>query len=139
MLAVSRLGWEEYAIALAQSASLRSEDPYVQVGAVVLRSDWSVAGVGYNGAPAGIEIDWSDRDKRRARVLHAEANVLKFVRPGEVELLACTHLPCKECLKVIAQKKIKEVYFSEFLYNYDSDLTIELASEFDINLIHMKV
>ncbi len=134
-----RLDWAKTALNLAYNiADYRSEDPYVQVGACIIKKDKSML-LGYNGAPSGVDIDWSDRDKRRARVLHAEANVLNFVRPGEVELLACTHLPCKECLKVIAQKKIKEVYFSEFLYNYDSDLTIELASEFDINLIHMKV
>ena len=34
-------------------------------GLASLRKDWSVAGVGYNGAPADIEIDWSNRDDRR--------------------------------------------------------------------------
>ena len=48
--------------------------------------------LGYNGAPSGVDIDWSDRNARRERVLHAEANVLNFVKPNEVELLACTHL-----------------------------------------------
>ena len=43
---------------LAIAASLRSEDPYVQVGSCILREDMSVASVGYNGAPSGIEIDW---------------------------------------------------------------------------------
>ena len=41
----NRLSWEEYAIGLAEAASLRSEDPYVKVGAAVFRDDWSVAGV----------------------------------------------------------------------------------------------
>ena len=134
-----RLNWAETAMKLAYDiANYRSEDPYVQVGACIIKKDKSML-LGYNCAPSGVDIDWSNRDKRRARVLHAEANVLNFVKPDEVELLACTHLPCTECLKVIAQKKIKEVYFSEFLYNYDSDLTINMAEEFGINLIHMKV
>ena len=134
-----RLNWAETAMKLAYDiANYRSEAPYVQVGACIIKKDKSML-LGYNGAPSGVDIDWSNRDKRRARVLHAEANVLNFVKPDEVELLACTHLPCTECLKVISQKKIKEVYFSEFLYNYDSDLTINMAEEFGINLIHMKV
>ena len=117
-------------------ANYRSEDPYVQVGACAIKKDKSVL-LGYNGAPSGVDIDWSNRDKRRVRVLHAEANVLNFTKPDEVELLACTHLPCVECLKTIAQKKIDKVYFCEFLDNYDSDLTISLAEEFEINLAHI--
>ena len=134
-----RLSWAETAIKLAYNiADYRSEDPYVQVGACIIKKDKSML-LGYNGAPSGVDIDWSDRDLRRKKVLHAEANVLNFVKPNEVELLACTHLPCLECLKVIAQKRIKEVYFSEFLENYDSGSTIEMAAEFGINLIHMRV
>ena len=51
---MKRLDWEEYALELARVASLRSEDPFMKVGACVLRNDNSVAGVGYNGAPPGI-------------------------------------------------------------------------------------
>ena len=50
---------------LADVASKRSEDPYHKVGAVAIREDGSIAGVSYNGAPPKIEIDWSDREKRR--------------------------------------------------------------------------
>ena len=133
-----RLNWAQTAIKLAYDiAKYRSEDPYVQVGACIIKKDKSML-LGYNGAPSGVDIDWSNRDLRRKRVLHAEANVLNFVKPNEVELLACTHLPCTECLKVIAQKQITKVYFSEYLDNYDSDNTIELAGEFGIDLIQLK-
>ena len=130
----NRLNWAQTAINLAYDiAKYRSEDPYVEVGACIIKKDKSML-LGYNGAPSGVDIDWANRDKRRARVLHAEANVLNFVKPNEVELLACTHLPCTECLKVIAQKQIDKVYFAEYLDNYDSDATIELANEFGIEL-----
>jgi dCMP deaminase len=133
-----RLSWAETAMKLAYNiAKYRSEDPYVQVGACIIKKDKSML-LGYNGAPSGVDIDWSDRNKRRSKVLHAEANVLNFVKPNEVELLACTHCPCVECLKVISQKKINKVYFSEYLDNYDSDDTIEMADEFGINLVHMR-
>jgi deoxycytidylate deaminase len=132
-----RLSWEQTAMNLAHNiAFFRSEDPYVRVGACIIKKDRSIL-LGYNGAPSGVDIDWSDRDKRRARVLHAEANVLNFVKPNEVELLACTHLPCGECLKVIAQKKINKVYFGKLLDNYDSELTFEMAKEFNIELIRV--
>ena len=131
----NRLNWAETAIKLAYDiAKYRSEDPYIQVGACIIKKDKSML-LGYNGAPSGVNSDWYDRDKRRIKVLHAEANVLNFVKPNEVELLACTHLPCSECLKVIAQKQIGKVYFCEILDNYNPDTTFEMAKEFGIDLI----
>jgi|TARA_R100000152_G_C6711877_1_gene139366 dCMP deaminase len=129
---VNRISWEEYALALAKAASKRSEDPFVKVGAVVLRSDRSVAGVGYNGAPAGIEIDWSDRDERRKRVIHAEINALRYVRPNEADILACTLLPCSACVQTIAAHGIKHIIYND-VYAVD-DLALTLCKEFNIKL-----
>jgi dCMP deaminase len=135
MLKRERLSWEDTAINLAfQIADYRSEDPYVQVGAVAVKKDKSII-LGYNGAPSGIEIDWSNRDERRKRVLHAEANVLNFVKPNEVDFLAVTHIPCIECLKIIAQKNIKKVFYRMELQNYPAKDSLALAKEFNINLI----
>jgi len=127
-----RLCWSEYALELARVAAQRSEDPYLKVGACVLRHDNSVVSLGYNGAPMGIEIDWSDRDERRKRVIHAEINALRYVRPNEARLIACTHLPCNDCLKSIASYGITTVVFRE-LYDRDTSST-ELCKEFGINL-----
>lgn len=129
-----RLNWPQAALNLAYSiAQDRSEDPYVQVGAAAVKFDQSIL-LGYNGAPAGVEIDWTNRDERRKRVLHAEANVLNFCKPKEVKLLVCTHLPCPECLKTIAQKGIGEVYYDQVLDGYDNELSFTLAREFGIDL-----
>ena len=129
----TRLSWGEYALKLAQSASERSEDPYIKVGACVLRTDRSVAGVGYNGPPSGVNIDWSDRDERRKRVIHAEINALRYSIPGECSLLACTLLPCNDCLKTISAYGINQVIYKEV---YDKDQTsLDLAKEFRITLI----
>lgn len=114
----------------------RSEDPYVQVGAVAVKYDGSIS-VGYNGAPAGININWEDRDERRAKVVHAEVNVLNFCKPGEVEFLAVTHMPCPDCLKTIAIKKVKTVYFNFYPENYPRETSFELAQEFKIGLHHL--
>ena len=132
---MKRLDWEEYALELARVASLRSEDPFMKVGACVLRNDNSVAGVGYNGAPPGIEINWENRDERRRRVVHAEVNALRYVKPGEGELLACKLLPCNDCLKMIASYGIKKVIFSD-IYELDKS-SLSLAREFKIQLIQL--
>jgi len=130
-----RLDWPQTAINLAFAiAKSRSEDPYVQVGAVIIKNDDSML-VGYNGAPPNIDIDWSDRDIRREYVLHAEANVLNYAKPNEVKLLACTHLPCKECMKLISLKNIKSVFYSKILDNYDPQKSFGLAETFNIHLI----
>ena len=117
---------------LAFAASSRSEDPYVQVGACILREDMSVAAVGYNGAPSGIEIDWSDRDARRKRVVHAEINALRYVKPNEGFIIVCTLLPCSPCVQTIAAHGIKHIIY-ENIYEMD-DLAFTLCKEFKIEI-----
>jgi len=120
---------------LAVAATFRSEDPYVKVGACALRWDYSVAGVGYNGPPSGVEVDWSDRDKRLARVIHAERNALGYARIGEIKLIACTMLPCPDCLTEIAKYRIPLVVYDEIYKR--NPLSLELAKEFKIKLIQV--
>jgi deoxycytidylate deaminase len=117
---------------LAKAAADQSEDPFVQVGACVLRHDMSVGGVGYNGAPPKIDIDWSDRDARRLRVVHAEVNALAYVRPGECGCIAVTMLPCQSCFTLLARYGIKVVWY-DTVYERDP-VALQLAEEFGIKL-----
>ena len=133
-----RLDWKQTAINLAfDIANYRSEDPYTQVGACALRKDGFEVGLGYNGPPSGVDIDWADRNAKNERVLHAEANVLNRCLPGDVELIAVTHMPCKICIRTIAQKKIKIVIYCIRMPNYEPELVEQLAKEFGIELIQM--
>lgn len=133
----ARPSWDEYALRLAETAADRSEDPYVKVGAVVLRADHSVASVGYNGAPPGVQIDWTDRDRRRAFVIHAETNALRYVTTAEVAggVLAVSHLPCPQCLVNTAAYGIKRVVYRFDLENYPTKETEEVAGAVGIDLI----
>lgn len=124
--------WEEYALALAKVASLKSKDPYIKVGCCLLRSDNTIASLGYNGFPPGVEEDWSDRDERRKYVNHAEANALRFVKPGECYLAAVTLLPCNDCLKALASYGIKKIIYSQ-VYEKDSS-SLNLSSKFNIEI-----
>ena len=124
--------WEEYALALARVASLKSKDPYIKVGCCLLRSDNTIASLGYNGFPPGVEEDWSDRDERRKYVNHAEANALRFVKPGECYLAAVTLLPCNDCLKALASYGIKKIMYSQ-VYDKDSS-SLNLSSKFNIEI-----
>lgn len=130
----ARASWPEFAMKLALTAAQeRCEDPYVQVGACCLRHDHSVASLGYNGPPPGVEVDWSNRDKRRKRMLHAEVNCLRYVKPGEGKILAVTVIPCLSCLSVIASWGIKEVYYLEDWTGTDPEI-FQVAKEFGIKL-----
>ena len=132
----NRTAWPEYALDIAKVVSRRSEAPFFKVGACILRNDNSVAGVGYNGAPPGIEIDWSNRDERRRRVVHAEVNALRYVVPNEAYLIACNLLPCNDCLKMIASYGIIKIVYEQ---TYDLDTSsLDLSKEFNIELINIK-
>ena len=126
------MSWEEYAIALAGVAALKSKDPYVKVGCCLLRHDNTIASLGYNGFPSGVEEDWTDRDERRKYVNHSEQNALRFVKPNECYLAAVTLLPCNDCLKSLASYGIKKVIYREVYDKDDSSLT--LANKFGIEL-----
>jgi dCMP deaminase len=136
---MKRISWEEYALKLAQIAAERSEDPYLKVGACALRYDNSVASLGYNGAPPGIEIDWSDRDERRKRICHAEVSCLRYCKPNEIRLLATTLCPCSNCLTIIASYKIPKIIFlNEDSVNYNFDETKKIAKEFGIKILSLR-
>jgi deoxycytidylate deaminase len=130
-----RKSWEETALILAETiAACRSQDPYEQVGACAVLQDNSVS-LGYNGAPPGIEIDWSDRERRSPRVIHAEVNALRSVAPGQCKFLAVTLLPCRNCMTFIASKGVKKIIYRG-VYERDQ-LAFELAREFQIELVQM--
>jgi dCMP deaminase len=112
-----RLDWDEYALSLAKTALLRSEDPYQQVGACALNKEHMVLALGYNGLATGKTIEgdwfWGNRDHRRPYMVHAETNCLSLCRKGEVKLLAVTLLPCSYCATMIASYGIPKVVYEE--------------------------
>ena len=134
---MSRITWDQYALNIAHAAASRSEDPYHQVGVALMRPDHTVAAVGYNGAPSGVDIDWSDRDSRRASVIHAEANALRYVTPGEVGTLATTMMPCAGCVLLISSYGIRRVVYTGDLDPnvYDVPRIRELATLCGIEIV----
>ncbi len=130
----NRIDW---AMELAEVGSSMSEDPYQKVGAVALRPDNSVAAVCYNGAPPKIEIDWSDRDKRRPYTIHAEMNLVRYIKPNECDRVVITLSPCTDCLKNLASYGVKTVYFSKIYDKVDFSLIQNMAKAFQIELIQL--
>ena len=130
-----RLSWEETAMNLAfKIAEYRSEDLHTQVGCCIIKKDNSII-LGYNGAPSGQEIDWENREEKRKRVRHAEANALDNVKAGEVKIFCVTHFPCLQCINAIANKLVNKVYYGKILENYDPDEVFKIAKEYKIDMI----
>jgi len=120
-----RISWERFAIEIADTVSLRSEDPHRKVGACALNHQNMVIGVGYNGLASGKNVSeefWEDRDFRRQYMIHAEANCLSLCKRGEVRLLAVTLLPCSYCATMIASYGVQKVVYRDV---YEKDLKAE--------------
>jgi deoxycytidylate deaminase len=74
-------------------------------------------------------------------MIHAEMNALRYMRPGEGQLIAVTLMPCKECLKNIASYGIKEIAFAEPYSNtevYDETETWGIALSLGLNLYRLQ-
>lgn len=108
--------WDERGIELAQLVGSWSKDPTTKVGAAILRPDRTVAAVGFNGLPRGIEDDerLSDRAWKHMAVVHAEENaIVSAQEPLHGCTLYVTPLsPCSRCAATIIQAGIRRVVYS---------------------------
>lgn len=136
--------WDEYFMNLAVLSSLRSKDPSCQVGCCIVNQNNIICGIGYNGMPNGInddEIPWgknntNELDNKYPYVCHAEMNAILNSNTKDLEncILYSTHSPCRECVKIIIQSKIKTIYF----LNYKKDLAAEkMVKMTNINFIQL--
>lgn len=135
----NRISWEIYALKIAETAALRSEDVYSKVGAVGLDFNNRVIGVAYNGLASGITVNdnfWKDRDARRPFMIHAETNLLSLFKRGDCKLIACTLLPCSYCASMIAGYGIKKVIYGD-VYHRDQQ-ALDIFKFYNIECIQIK-
>jgi dCMP deaminase len=137
---MQRLSWENYALELAKTASLRSEDPFKKVGACALSKDNRVLGVSYNGLKSKFDVDcgfWKDRNARRPYMIHAETNLFSLFGKDECGLIAVTLLPCAACAKLIVAWDVPKVVYGEE-YDHDDALhTKEIFDFYKVNYIKL--
>jgi dCMP deaminase len=122
-----RIDFETYAMCLAWMASLRSEDPYLQVGAVAFDGRNRVLSTGYNGLKPGASLsdaEWKQRDQRLPFIIHAETNCLAVCTLGTVETIAVTTQPCAACASNIVAHGIKTVLYGKPYHRDDSSFSI---------------
>ena len=118
------ISWDEYFMAVAKLAGMRSKDPNTQVGACIVSQNNKILSMGYNGFPIGCsddEFPWARvgeiTDTKYAYVVHAELNaILNATTPLKGCSLYVTLYPCNECVKSIIQSGIAEIIFEDNKY-----------------------
>ncbi len=103
---------DNYYMGMARAASERSTCSRLHVGCVVV-SDDSIVGVGYNGAPKGVEHCIHTDDSPCRVSVHAEVNALLHASNTKGSVLYITHLPCFECSKLIVNAQVQHVIYAE--------------------------
>lgn len=102
---------------LACTVSLRSEDPDIKHGAVIVNQYNHIIGTGYNGPIKGADnsvIPFSVRDQKRKWMIHAEENAMLNVTQSSSERgLSCrlyvTGQPCNPCLQRLINFGIRSI------------------------------
>jgi dCMP deaminase len=135
---------------MAQLISSWSKDPSTQVGAVIVRPNKSIASLGYNGFPPGVEDrpEWLlDRTKKLELMVHAEHNALNFCDHENITtstIYVYPLHPCAKCAKRIFDRGVTTVvtvttqekhdYMSqpEVWARYAFDQTFALFDAFEI-------
>jgi len=147
---ISRPGWDEYFIELAELVSKRSTCLRRHVGAVVVKKRHILA-TGYNGPPKGVkhcdEVGCirtelkipSGQRHELCRGLHAEQNAIIQAALYGVSLegatLYCTNLPCSICIKMIINSGIANIVSLE---GYPDEMTDNFIKEAKIKLRYLK-
>lgn len=105
--------WDHRFYELADFISRWSKDPRTKVGAVVVDNLNRIVSLGYNGFPIGTRDDdhiYNNRDRKHARVLHAEINAILFAKEDlSGYTIYCNRLPCSQCAAAIIQSGIVRV------------------------------
>lgn len=109
--------WHSRFIELAAHVAQWSKDPSTQCGAVIVRPDKTIASLGYNGFPRGIEDKvelLADRPRKYERVIHAEMNAILNAKESlDGYTLYChpggTSPSCTRCCVHVIQSGIKRV------------------------------
>ena len=102
---------------MASMVSLRSEDPDIKHGAVIVNRQNHIIGTGYNGPIKGSDnslIPFSVRDEKRKWMIHAEENAMLNVTQSSSERgdscrIYITGQPCNNCLQRVINFGIKTI------------------------------
>lgn len=128
---------------LAKTVSEGSKDPSTKCGAVIVRPDRTVASIGYNGFPRGIEDKkefLENREEKYKRTIHAETNAILAAKESLEGYSIYVHpfCPCSNCALNIIQSGIKKITYPytepNERWNESWKLTAELFAEAGVKI-----
>ena len=124
--------WSEYFKNIVTTTSTRSSCNRLHVGCLLVK-DNRIISQGYNGFLSGhphISVIINNHEKA---TIHAEQNAIIDCAKRGVSCNNCiayiTHFPCIDCLKMLIQAGIKEIYY---INDYKND--IELIQKLNITI-----
>lgn len=134
--------WDMRFMELAKHVAQWSKDPSTQCGAVIVRPDKTIASVGFNGLPRGVEDlpdRLLDRDKKLQYIVHAETNAILTAHEQlkNYAIYVWPMHPCCHCAAAIIQSGIKEVYCPESLisrWNNSFNVASQMFSEAQVDI-----
>lgn len=137
---IRRMSWRQLWMNIAETVAQRSKDPRTKVGAVIVK-DNHILGIGYNAEPRKFKLhfDWNSEEKY-TYVIHAELNAIANACSVGTNVAGAdiyvTMSPCKDCIKLLIQHQIKNVYY---LNTYkDFEITKHIAKFSSIKLKKFK-
>lgn len=107
-----RPNWDQYFMAIAHLASVRSHDEQTQVGCVIVNDKNHIISLGYNGFPSNTQDEKLPRVRpgKYPFMLHAEQNAISNMIIKEDKLKAyITAYPCSVCAKLLWQNNIRDL------------------------------
>ena len=124
--------WHKRFLCLAAHIAQWSRDPEKKVGAVIVRPDKTIASLGFNGFPRGVEdtdARYQDKALKRELVTHAEVNaILHAHEPLTGHTLYIWPLaPCVRCAATIIQSGISHVVTMPLKPDSNWHSTLDLA------------
>lgn len=139
-----RQEWDEYFMGLAEVAGERATCVRRKVGAVLTKSNRTLA-TGYNGAAPGhkhcgeigclreeLKVPSGQRHEI-CKAVHAEQNIItqcaRFGIQTDGSTLYCTNKPCSICAKLIVSAGIVKVVYKD---GYPDDLTDLILSTIEV-------
>lgn len=137
--------WDYRFLNLAKLVSTWSKDESTKVGAVIVRPDKTVAGLGYNGFPRKMpdkKEHYDNRAEKYSRIIHAEINALLYTKENVSGFTLYTYplLPCDRCFVQLVQAGITRCVAptiqGELFYRWNTYLekTRQYAQEMGIEI-----
>lgn len=108
---MNRISWNDLWSNMARLVSMRSPDPKLKVGCIIVTKDNTrVLSIGYNGDHKGGSNERDSMESGGSGFIHAEINALlkSNFESLQEKFMYITHSPCMMCSKAIINSEIKK-------------------------------